>query len=585
MFIVGEIGDDVNEYTLSTGFDVSTASFVDSFSVSAQDTSPTGIAFNTDGTKMFVVGSNGDDVNEYTLSTGFDVSTASFVDSFSVAPQETNPIDIAFNTDGTKMFIVGGNGQDILEYALSAGFDVSTASYTQNFSVASQETGPTGMTFNTDGTKMFVVGNVADNVNSYDLSIGFDLSTASFASSFSVAANSTSPQAISFNTDGTKMFIVDSTGDDVNEYDLDFSALQLGTGSFVSADVGKTIEANSGVFVLTATSGAFVETTAPTSYDQVASGDWDMYGVVYNAADGDLELSSYLSVYSLPTASYDSVFFSGVTTPNDLAFKSDGSVLYVLGRGADILYQYPLSAPFDISTASTSTFFDFNFSDAQGLAFSTDGTKFYIQRGSALASVYEYSMSTAWDVTTATLGTTTSVSSEESTPSDIKFKSDGTKFYVIGTQQKTVFQYSLSTPWATATRSYDSVSFSLNSEDTDPQGLFFNSDGTKMFMVGFGSDTAYAYTLSSAWDVSSLSYTGQSFSVSSQENDPRGLAFNTDGTKMFVSGNQQSRIHQYSTTNIFFPTGYQPVHTTASTDTTYWTDINSMTADQNAGDG
>ena len=56
MFVIGLDGDDVNEYTLSTGFDVSTASFVDSFSVAAQDTSPSGIAFNNDGTKMFVSG-------------------------------------------------------------------------------------------------------------------------------------------------------------------------------------------------------------------------------------------------------------------------------------------------------------------------------------------------------------------------------------------------------------------------------------------------------------------------------------------------------------------------------------------------
>ncbi len=31
--------------------------FVDSFSVAAQEASPTGVAFSSDGTKMFVVGS------------------------------------------------------------------------------------------------------------------------------------------------------------------------------------------------------------------------------------------------------------------------------------------------------------------------------------------------------------------------------------------------------------------------------------------------------------------------------------------------------------------------------------------------
>ena len=54
MFIVGAHGDDVNEYSLSTAFDVSSASYVQVFSVTNQDNYPNGIAFNNDGTKMFV---------------------------------------------------------------------------------------------------------------------------------------------------------------------------------------------------------------------------------------------------------------------------------------------------------------------------------------------------------------------------------------------------------------------------------------------------------------------------------------------------------------------------------------------------
>ena len=97
---------------------------------------------------------------------------------FSVASQETGPTGIAFNGDGTKMFIVGNTGDNVIEYALSTGFDVSTASYTYiNFSVASQESFPSGIAFNGDGTKMFIVGNQGDDVNEYSLSTGFDLST------------------------------------------------------------------------------------------------------------------------------------------------------------------------------------------------------------------------------------------------------------------------------------------------------------------------------------------------------------------------------------------------------------------------
>ena len=79
MFIVGGTGDDVNEYTLGIGFDVSTASFVDSFSVKSQETNPTSIWFDGSGKTMFILGLVGDDVNVYKLDTAWDVSTASHV--------------------------------------------------------------------------------------------------------------------------------------------------------------------------------------------------------------------------------------------------------------------------------------------------------------------------------------------------------------------------------------------------------------------------------------------------------------------------------------------------------------------------
>jgi hypothetical protein len=220
MFVVGNTGDDVNEYALSTGFDVSTASFTDAFSVASQDTAPTGIAFSTDGTKMFVVGNANNAVYEYTLSTGFDVSTATFVDSFSVSAQDTSAYGLAFNTDGTKMFVAGLVGEDVNEYALSTGFDVSTASFTDAFSVSAQDTALYGLAFNANGAKMFVTGLDATSVYEYALSTVFDVSTASYSQSFSVGTQDIYPVGIAFNTDGTKMFVVGQAGIDVNEYDI-----------------------------------------------------------------------------------------------------------------------------------------------------------------------------------------------------------------------------------------------------------------------------------------------------------------------------------------------------------------------------
>ena len=177
MFVVDNGSDGIREYTLSTAFDISTASYDSIFSVHLQDTKPQSVAFNSDGTKMFVLGGSGTDrVYEYTLSTGFDVSTASYVDSFSVASQETYPRNLEFNSDGTKTFIVGKDTDAILEYDLSTGFDVSTASYKGNASVNTNASDPNGITFNHDGTKVFITtGAGTGTVIEYNLTSPFNV--------------------------------------------------------------------------------------------------------------------------------------------------------------------------------------------------------------------------------------------------------------------------------------------------------------------------------------------------------------------------------------------------------------------------
>jgi len=228
MFVCGKVGDDINEYALTTGFDVSTASFTDRRGVGDVSmggaNKPMAVQFNADGTKMFVLDEVQDRVNEYTLSTGFDVtSTVNYIDSFSVATQEAKPTGLAFNTDGTKMFVCGWKGNDVNEYALTTGFDVSTASYVQRFAAA-VDLDTRDVQFSTDGTVMFLLGRAGVDLGSvyrFTLTTGFDVSTATFEDSFDVKDEETNPTGLAFNTDGTKMFILGNTGNkDVHEYTL-----------------------------------------------------------------------------------------------------------------------------------------------------------------------------------------------------------------------------------------------------------------------------------------------------------------------------------------------------------------------------
>ena len=208
MFVIGSDGDEINEYTLSTAFDASTATHVDATSVSSQDSFPTGMAFSSDGAKMFVTGYGGGDINEYALSTAFDVSTATFVDATSVSSQEDSPEGMAFSSDGAKMFVVGNDGNDINEYALSTAFE--TAVFVDAFSVSQETSNRHGILF--DGASVSKTRIRAVHA--------FDVSTATLVDATSVSSQDLIPTGMAFSSDGAKMFVVGTQGDDVNEYDL-----------------------------------------------------------------------------------------------------------------------------------------------------------------------------------------------------------------------------------------------------------------------------------------------------------------------------------------------------------------------------
>ncbi|MCH8741440.1 hypothetical protein IH779_00905 [Patescibacteria group bacterium] len=286
MYVIGFSGDDVNEYDLSTPWDVSTAVFLQVFSVSTQETLPMGLFFKPDGTKMYVIGTSGlVNVNEYDLSTPWNVSTAVFLQRFKVIAQETTPSGVSFKPDGAKMYVIGVGGNEVNEYDLSTAWDVSTAVFLQKFSVLTQESASNGVFFKPDGKKMYVTGDEGDDVNEYDLSTPWDVSTAVFLQTFSVSTQETSPTDVFFKPDGSKMYVLGNSGDEVNEYDLGLNILGL-----VRTALGSTASTTA---VCSSLAGATAP-TAGTAYElrdcsgTPAADYMEMYAVEEGTETGDI---------------------------------------------------------------------------------------------------------------------------------------------------------------------------------------------------------------------------------------------------------------------------------------------------------
>jgi 6-phosphogluconolactonase (cycloisomerase 2 family) len=192
LYVMGWRGDDINAYTLSTPYDISTASF-DSvvLDVSGQASTPIDMLFNDTGDTLYVMGYNDDNINAYTLSTPYDISinaytlstpydisTASF-DSVALTDSswsQTGPTDVIFDDTGNSLYVLVNDSNDIYEYALNTPYDIS--SYQQNsggivptvaLNVSDQEVRPRSLLFNDTGDTLYVLGSGDNHIYAYTI--------------------------------------------------------------------------------------------------------------------------------------------------------------------------------------------------------------------------------------------------------------------------------------------------------------------------------------------------------------------------------------------------------------------------------
>lgn len=216
-------GKSIHQYILATPWDISTATFDTTLDISSQENNPNAVTFKPDGTAMYITGDNGNDVNQYSLSSPWDISTATYVQNFSVSSQTLEPGGLSFKPDGSKMFVVGNDegldGTDVNEYSLATPWDISTASYVQRFDTVGT-TLPFGLAFKYDGTQMYVIDGAVDTIRQFVLSTPWDVSTSSFEKNKSVSAVDTAPRGMAVSPDGTQMYIAGNQTNAILQYSL-----------------------------------------------------------------------------------------------------------------------------------------------------------------------------------------------------------------------------------------------------------------------------------------------------------------------------------------------------------------------------
>jgi sugar lactone lactonase YvrE len=255
--------------------------------------------------------------------------------------------------------------------------------------------------------------------------------------------------------------------------------------------------------------------------------------------------------WDIGSGTFSQSFNPSIAGPTSLALSSDGSLLYV--QDYSTIYQFAMSTAYDLTTASSSTSYTLsNGNENDGFCFGGSGLKLlslFPNTGNGIR-VFVYNLGTAWDVSTASSAGLNAYLPSSSSVYDnkgIAVKPDGTELYVVSSDgsNSTVHQWTMGTAFNTASGVTAAGSFSVASQDNTAEDVAFKDDGTKMYVIGGQSDSIHQYDLSTAWDVTSATYS-KSLNISAKDTLPLGLAFAADGASLFICGDSSDEVHKYT---------------------------------------
>lgn len=256
--------------------------------------------------------------------------------------------------------------------------------------------------------------------------------------------------------------------------------------------------------------------------------------------------------WNISTASYSGNSFDISNEDSfigGLAFKDDGTKMYAVGWQTSTVYQYSLSVPWNVSTASydsVSRSVDDTIESEipRGLTFASTGSKLYVTDFGG-DQILQYGLSTSWDLSTASFEKSLDVSSLGTTPMGAHISANGTKLYILERNSQTVHQWALAVPYDVGSTS-TTTTFDVSNEETVPREIFINPDGSKMFLLGGNANAVLQYTLGTLENISTASYDGISVNVSSTTSTETALTFGDGGTKFYVVGLGNVEVSQYN---------------------------------------
>jgi hypothetical protein len=223
---------------------------------------------------------------------------------------------------------------------------------------------------------------------------------------------------------------------------------------------------------------------------------------------------------------------NGKTVPTDLI----KNLLNNSASSAPLVYTFLNSISYLSKSFVTTT----QTSNPTSISVSSNGEHIYVADGTSRA-ITQYDM-TAWDLATATYNTKQKIIdlADGWSFEHIQISPDGTSIYMLTAGYDDIVQYTLSTPWDITTATTASKRLDLSSLSSNIQAFCISSDGREVVSGAATTNTLYRHTLSTPWDISTASLTSTEAAFFSSA--IQCLQLSPDGTQLYslrydVTGN------------------------------------------------
>lgn len=213
------------EYTLSPAGDITSASFTaNNLYYGSNVTNCVGLNLCNSGSNLVMCDNSDDYVWEYALNTpGSLTGGGSWRSKVTTGAQGTAVRGVVYNSDGTKLYVAKSNGKLVEQWSCSTAFNVSTATYDSVYvSLGAEIPYIYGISISSDDRYLFLGARFLGSYM-YEMTTPGDLSTLTYVESFQYPeTDDTVDGAIQVTSDGSGFYYIDweSTSRKIHQYSL-----------------------------------------------------------------------------------------------------------------------------------------------------------------------------------------------------------------------------------------------------------------------------------------------------------------------------------------------------------------------------